>query len=201
MAESVVSIANRALQLLGAKRISALDQDHPNARSMNTAYVPVRDALLRKYTWNFAITRASVAADATDDAYEGLKRYRLPNDFARLLRETKTSYNIEYRRDWQIENGFILTGDSAPLEFRYVAKVTDPALHDPLFDELLAAELALAAVHDVTGSNVKKKDLRGDRAEALAEARRANAFENDSDNTVEDSWVSTMRSNGWQTWD
>lgn len=201
MADSVVSIVNRALQVLGAKRISALDQDHPNARAMNTAYVPVRDALLRKYKWNFAIKRASVAADATDDAYEGLARYRLPNDFASLLRDKNTSYYIEYRRDWQIEGGFILTSDAAPLEFRYIARVTDPSLHDPLFDELLAVELALATVHDVTGSNVKKKDLRVDRLEALAEARRANAFENDSDDPVEDSWVATMRSSGWQTWD
>lgn len=201
MAESVVAIANRALQILGAKRISALDQDHPNARAMNTAYAPVRDALLRKYDWNFAKERASVAADATDDLYEGLKRYRLPNDYARLMRRTMTSYYLESRRDWQIEGGFILTADSAPLNFRYIKKVTDPAIHDPMFDELLAVELALATVHDVTGSNVKKKDLRVDRAEALADARRANAFENDSDDPVEDSWVATMRSNGWQTWD
>lgn len=200
MAESEVSIVNRALQLLGAKRISSLTQDAPNARTMNVAYIPVRDALLRKYKWNFCVKRASVAADAAQDEYEGLNRYRLPNDYARLLRETRTSFYNEVRRDWQIENGFILTKDAAPLEFRYLARVTDPALFDPLFDELLSADLALKTVHDVTGSNTKKSDLRLDVALALADARRANAFENDSDNPPVDSWVRTMESNGFQGW-
>lgn len=198
MADSEVSIANRALQLLGAKRISSLSQDTPNARSMSTAYAPVRDALLRKYQWNFCVKRASVAADPAEDTYEGLLRYRLPNDYARLLRETRTSFYRESRRDWQIENGFILTKDSAPLEFRYLAKVTDTALFDPLFDELLAAELAFQTVHDVTGSNTKKSDLRVDVASALTDARRANAFENDSDQAPVDSWIQTMESNGFQ---
>jgi len=50
-----VSIANRALQKLGAKSIESLTQDSPNARSMNTAFVKIRDKLIRKYPWSFAI--------------------------------------------------------------------------------------------------------------------------------------------------
>lgn len=193
MASSEVAIVNRALQKLGAKTISSLTQDHPNARAMNRAYVPIRDALLRKYQWNFCVKRAQLAADTTGELYEGLTRYKLPTDYMRLLRETRTSFYREVRRDWQIEAGHIVTSDGAPLNIRYLATVTDTAQFDALFDELLAAKLALETVHAVTGSNVKKQDLRLDVREALADARQANSFENDSENPVEDDWIALMR--------
>ena len=201
MASSEVAIANRALQILGAKRISSLSQDAPNARSMNTAFVPVRDALLRRYDWNFAIKRASVAASATDDLYEGLKRYQLPNDFGRLLRERNTSFFQEQRRDWQIEEGHILTKDGAPLQFRYVALVTDPALFDPLFAEALSAKLAVETALDIPGSTSKRNNVALQAFDdAITVARQANAFENDSDDLVEDTWIGTMRSPGFTDW-
>ncbi len=199
MADSEVTIANRALQILGAKRISSLTQDAPNARSMNTAFIPIRRALQRKYRWNFCIKRASIAADTEQDLYEGLNRFRLPNDFVMLLRDAQTSYWQDFQRDWQIEGGFILTSDGAPLEFRYQADITDVSKFDPMFDELFAYELALATVQDVTGSNVKNSELRQDRDRALADARRANAFENDGDDLIVDTWIRTMESNGFQT--
>lgn len=193
MAISEVSIANRALQKLGVQKISSLTQDSPNARSVSTAYEPVRDSLMRKYRWNFCIKRASVAADSAQDTYEGLNRYRLPNDFARLLRDQKSSVFVESYKDWQIENGFILTSTGAPLQFRYLARVTDPALFDAEFAELLSAKIALEIVHDVTGSNAKKQDLRVDYREALADARAANSFENPPAQAPEDEWLAIMR--------
>ena len=91
MALSNVAIANRALQKVGARRIEDLAENSPNARSMNTAFVPVRDALLRLYNWNFAITRVSVPALAAQTLYGNLNRFPLPDDFARLIRSAHTS--------------------------------------------------------------------------------------------------------------
>lgn len=193
MAESDAAIANRALQKLGAtSRISSLDQDSPNARAMKTAFVPVRDALLREYDWNFAIKRASIAADSTDELYEGLKRYPKPNDFIRLLREKFTTGTND-RQDWQIEGGFILTLDGSPLQFRYIARITDPQQFDPAFDELLAAKLALETVDDITDSTTKPDRLERYVNTALATARRVNAFENKADELQEDDWIIAMR--------
>lgn len=190
MAASEIAIANRALQELGATTIESFEQDHPNARSMKTAYAPLRDKLLRRYTWNFAIKRASVAADAVETLWGGLNRFLKPNDFIRLLRDTDTGAGqSNIRRDWQIEGKYIITSEGAPLEFRYLAQITDPSVFDPAFDEMLALAIAHAACKQVTGSNSLKDRLREDAAEALAAARQSNAFENDADVLLEDDWL------------
>lgn len=193
MAQSNVAIAKRALQMLGARTISSLTQDHPNARAMNTAFEPVRDKLLRQYQWNFAKKRASVAADAVQTTYEGLNRFLKPNDFIALLREDTTA-SLATRKDWEIEGNYIVTGDSAPLEFRYIARITDPKQFDSLFDELFAAELALATVDEITESNVKAQRIQLQyRDPALLAARQANALESPPQDAAEDEWLQAMR--------
>lgn len=190
MATSEVSIANRALQKLGAGKIESLEQNHPNARSVSVAYIPVRDSLMRRYAWNFAIRRASVAADETQTLWNSLNRFRKPNDFARLLRDTEAgSGKLNSRTDWQVEGDYIVTSESAPLEFRYLAKITDTSLFDPLFDELLATVIAKEIVEDVTGSLGKRDRLEADVNLILNEAKQANAYENDADQLLEDDWL------------
>jgi len=190
MATSEVAISNRALQKLGASRIESFDQDHPNARSASTAYEPCRDRLLRKYAWNFAVKRASVAADATETTWGGLNRFQKPNDFMRLLRNKEIgSSNQDVRHDWQIEGNYIITADGAPLQFRYVAKIEDTSQFDPLFDELLATVMAYEMCEEVTGSKSQRDDLWDDMKDILLEARQANAYENDADIPPEDDWL------------
>lgn len=190
MATSAVAIANRALQKLGASRIESFEQDHPNARSMKTVYAPTRDRLMRRYAWNFAIRRASVAADATETLWGGLNRFLKPNDFARLLRDTEAGSNEDNNRhNWQIEGNYIITSDDAPLEFRYLAKIEDTALFDPIFDEYLATTMAYEACEDITGSSQKRDLLKMDMQDILLEARQSNAFENDADVPLEDDWL------------
>ena len=194
MAESNVVIANRALQVLGiSTRISALDQDDVNARAINLAFIPVRDALLRKYEWNFAIRRTSLAKLSDEDAYEGLNQYLLPNNYARLLRQDKTGTTTVLRKDWQIENGKILTADGSPLEFRYLAKVIDPKEFDSLFDELFAYKLALATGRALTGSATIFEEVKVEHDKLEREAQQLNAYENDAVEPPEDEWTQIMR--------
>lgn len=189
MTVSNVSIANRALQKLGAKRVESLSQDHPNARSLNTAFEPVRNALIRKYPWSFAIKRESVAADGDETLWGGLNRFSLPADFGRLLRDDETGVRV----DWKIEGRYIVTLDAAPLEFRYVAIVTDPTEFDPSFIELLSTALAMETCEDVTGSPGKLESLKNGYARELADAKNANAFETGAVESLEDDWLIAMR--------
>ena len=110
-------------------RISALDQDDPNARSMNAAYALMRDAELRRYRWGFATKRESTPADATDALWGDWKRYTLPNDYLMLIRDDETGQ----APDWRIEGLYIVTADASPLEIRYVARIDGPNLYDALF--------------------------------------------------------------------
>lgn len=190
---SQVQIVNRALQKLGATRISSMTQNHPNARSMSAAYDPVRRKLLRSYQWSFAKKRASVPALSTQTVFGGLYQYPVPTDFIQLLRSNLPDGPFG-RNDWEIENGNIITSDGSPLQFRYIADITDPGQFDPYFAEALACVLAYECCDEITGSVEKRQMLQKDMQAVLREARYANAFERDADVPNEDDWVLAMQS-------
>ena len=182
-----VEIANRALQKLGAKRIVSITEDSINARAINTAFEPVKLGELRKHTWSFAIKRAQLAADATAPLYNKTSSFQLPSDFVRLMpKDADQTYND---LDWQIEGKKIITNDSAPLEIRYIYDVTDPNEMDALFRESFAMKLAYELCEEITQSNTKKDEAMKAYKEAIAEAKRANAMERNSQRPPEDTWV------------
>ncbi len=180
-----VSIGNRALQRLGATRISSLTQDNPNARSINSAYDPLRQRILRSYNWNFAKARASVAADATQTAWGALNRYQVPNDFIHLIRPSN-------RVDWTIEGRFIISADGSPLQFMYIFDETNTANFDPLFSEAFACLLAYECCEEITGSTDKRQLLRVDLKDIIQTARTINSFERDADLAPPDDWLVAM---------
>lgn len=184
---SEVEICNRALQKLGAKRITALTEDSVNARACNAAYATLRDALLRAHPWVFAIDRAELAADSTAPDWGRANAFQLPSDFIRLLRPYPEDNSLDL--DWQIEGQKIYSDDSDPIYIRYIKRVTDPNLMDPLFREALSTKIAFEVCEEITQSNEKKSQLREDLKTAIAEARKANAFEQVSADPPEDTWI------------
>lgn len=189
---SVVDICNRALQRLGANRIADLSDDSRAARSCNVAYEPVRDALLRRHPWNFALGRAQLAASTTAPAFGPAYQYPLPSDFIRLLpdiNDTVGTGGTNGQDDWVIEGGAILTDESGPLNIRYIRKITDPNAMDPLFREALSKQMAMEMCEDITQSNQKVQLIKDELKDILAEARRNNAFEQNSSDTPEDTWI------------
>lgn len=186
MAISTVTIANRALQKLGARRIAALDDTNdPNARSMNNAYATVLAAELRRYAWSFAIARASIAADVDDSLWGGWNRFRQPNDFIRLIRDDESGFQV----DFKTEGNFILSANASPLEIRYVAKIDDPNLYDALFIESFACKLAMECCVEITQSDGSKDSLKQEYGFAINEAKRVGAIEKEAQEFPEDEWI------------
>jgi hypothetical protein len=184
---SKVEIANRALQLLGARRITSLSEDSVNARAINAAYEPVKLAELRKHPWSFAVKRAQLAANSTPPLFNRDNAFPLPADFVRLLaQDPEENFND---LDWQIEGKQIVTNDSSPINIRYVYDVTDPNEMDPLFREAFSAKLAEACCEELTQSNAKIANAQLVYKDIIAEARRANAIERVSQKPPEDEWV------------
>lgn len=188
---STVAICNRALQKVGASRITSLDENSKQARECNAMFDLIRDAELRAHPWSFAVKRKVLAASATDLPHdEGETAFPLPSDFLRLL-------HSPHDRDWQIEGRSILTRfEDSALEIRYVARIDDPTLFDPLFAEALAARLAVELVERITQSNTKKQILREEYDHLLDEARRANAIERPPAYAPVDPWIEA-RVEGW----
>lgn len=185
---SVVGVCNSALQKLGSsERITSLADNSKHARALNAAYESIRDKLLRATPWNFAIKRAQLAAAVTTPLFTKANAFPLPSDFLRLL-PTDPEDNAN-TLDWQIESGSIVTNDDAPLEIRYIWRVTDPNAMDVLFLDLWATELALQTCLEITGSNTKKEALREDRKVILREAKRVNAIESEAPVPPDDTWI------------
>ena len=188
---SVVGICNRALQKLGASRITSITEDTKNARACNAAYEICRDSELEKHEWSFAIERAELAADATPPAWGRANSFQLPSDFIRLAHDYPEDTNNA--KDWQIEGQKIISDDSDPIYIRYVRRVTDPNVFSSLFQEALACRLALELCEELTQSNSKKEGISSDYTQAIREAKRSNAIQRVSAEPPEDIWLSARR--------
>ena len=184
---STIDICNRALQKLGADRIISLTQNSTSARACNLAYEPVRDAELRAHVWNFAVKRAQLAADATAPLYGYNYAYTLPSDCLRLL--PNDHQEGFYSKDWKIEGRKILTNESAPLEIRYIYRVTDTTQYDATFIESLACKLAMEMCEELTQSNSKRQLAQDEYKATIREARKMNAFENPPVEQQTDDWL------------
>lgn len=201
MAISVVSIANLALQKLGEPSIVSMTENSGPARTMNACYEAMRDRELRANLWKFAKRRATLAAHATVPDFTFGYAFPVPNDFLRLIKPARIGL------DWHLEyhEGVlaILTNDGTTLEIRYIAKITDPTLFDPLFIEMLACKMAWQCAEAITQSNSKKMAALDEYREVRREARQANAFEVNIQPQPVDEWL-TARWHGQlvnQEWD
>lgn len=184
---STVEICNRALQKLGAKSITSLSDGSANARHCTTAYEPIKKRLLEKHDWVFARKRAELAADSEAPAWGRANAFTLPADFIKKIEPYPEDVNNQ--DDWEIEDGKILTNDTAPIYLRYTYDVTDTSKFPPLFAELLATELAFELCEALSQSNTKKEGLRGDASDIVAEAKKSNAFQRPALAPPEDPWI------------
>lgn len=189
---SEVSIANRALQLLGTARIAALNENTKGAREVSTALEPVRDALLRSHPWSFAIVRADLAADTVtpigvSSSFARAYRYPFPADALRVL------LTPDHGLDWLIEGRFILSDQPGPLSIRYIKQVTDPNEMDALFREALSNRIAFDICEIMTGSNTKLANLSASFTDMMVEARRTGGMETLPADPVEDDWIAVRR--------
>ena len=183
---SAVGIVNAALRKLGEAPITAIGEDSKAGRLANERYAEVRDALLHRHPWNFAMKRKSVAASATDPVWGFDHAYPLPTDYIRIYsvngQDTKSN-------TWSIESGHVVTNLDAPIEIRYVFKVTDPALMTPGFREALASMLAADWANDITGDDQAVLDQNRFSLRAIAQARSNDGQEGMPDEFVVDEWT------------
>lgn len=186
---SEVDIANRALSMLGESRITSLSDNNKPARAMNARYELLRDAELAAYPWRFAVRRVQLAASTDVPEWGFTTIYDRPVDDLRPIKVGGMFINAEAigvmyessgiateETPYEIIAGRIQTNLSAPLDYEYIARVTDAGSFDALFVEALAARLAADAAEELTQSNSKKEAALFVYKEALKTARRTNSL-------------------------
>jgi len=179
---SKVEICNRALEKLGAGSITSLADDTVEARACALLFDTARDAVLRRYAWNFAVKRTNLAALAAAPSWGFDAAYPLPADCLRVL-------EVQDDDAWAVEEGNILSDVGDPIYIRYIAQITDTAQFDPLFVEALASKLAYEMAEHLTQSSTKKDQAAKDFAATLLEAARTDGLESTPSTLPEGSWL------------
>ena len=193
--QSSTTIANRALQILGAASILNLTDNSREARAASNCYDFARRAELRAHRWNFARARSLLAPSDTVPTFGYAYSFPLPSDCLYV------PFTNDFDLDWQIEGRAILTnstvspwsagmiGDGPELALVYIADIQDPTIFDPMFCEVLAARMAVEMCEELTQSNPKGQMARARYSQVLDEASSANAFEQLAADAPEDDWL------------
>lgn len=189
MAIDEADIFNAAFDLLDEEVAIDPADDRAPVRWMRRNYPLVRDAVLRRHPWNFALARAALPALSGEPVFGWDHQYQLPADCLRLLPLTYDGKLNSDPIDHEVEGRRILTNAKSPLKIRYVRRVEDPSLFDALFTQLLAAELAFRAASWITGKQSYAERLGQMAAQLNEQATLLDALEGTPADPLDDDLI------------
>lgn len=188
---SKVSIANLALTVLGADRITALEDNSENARRLTAIYDYCLEDVLRAHPWNFAITRQQLALLSTAPIFGYDCQYQLPGNCLRVVEVTD---GVNLITDFKIEGRKLLT-DETTVYIKFIGNVTDPNQYTSQFIFVLSSRLAAEIAYAVTNNKSTAEQMYNLYASRLQQAKEADAQESDSVNVIDqDLWTIDNRS-------
>jgi len=190
---SNVGIVNAALIKLGEATITSLSDSSKPARLANAIFEDIRDAVLQAHPWNFALARASLAANATAPTWGYDYAYDLPTAPNYCLKVVGIESDDIEGVVWKVEGRQIVTDEGAPLKIVYLKQVTDPNQFSALFREALAARLAAELAEPLKQSGPMAEAMRELYERKLQEARFADATEGTPDVVTADEWLNARQ--------
>ena len=176
MAATETTVCNQALSKLGARRVTDLSEESPEARACRLHYAETRDEVLRHHRWNFSIRRAQLDQLAEQPLYGWSFQYQLPVDCLRVL--DVNGWEIGARPDaWEVEGRKLLVNEETA-RIRYISQVTDCNLFDAIFVEALSLKLAAKLTLPINGSAEMAEQFLTEYIKITGSlARRTDAFE------------------------
>ena len=194
---SDTDIANRAMRLLKANRITSLTDGSNNANAANDVFTEVRDDLLRAHAWNFATKRQKLAQSSTAPTFEFDNAYPLPSDWIRTVsvHDNDAGAGTVLYREEEVDDQGVILSSADELWIRYVYRVTDPNRMAADFRTAFAFELALAipGVSNLSAAREDKLEKRATRR--LRRAKHSDAVGSVPERRPVGSWV-TSRGGG-----
>lgn len=139
-------LCNAALVRLNKQQMQSLDEGTTTANACNAALPLAVSSVLAQNDWKSARKRALIAPFAVGPDFGYSNRFRIPNDFVRIV-------SVENTDEWEREGAYILSNANA-LQMIYIAYPEFPGQLDPLLQEAIAcaltAELAMTLISDST---------------------------------------------------
>lgn len=180
---SNVEIANLALSRLGADLILALDEDTENGRKVNAIYEIVRDIMLAKHPWNFALKRVSLALLSETPNFGFDSVFQLPPDYLRVIK-TDQATDVDYK----IEGKKLYT-DVGEIKIQYIFQVTDPVEFSQGFVDAFYSELAAWLAYPITNNRGFADDIQKLAFANLKVAKSQDAQEGLPDDLDANEWL------------
>lgn len=164
--DSPITVCNKALVLIGADLITALDEDSKGGRLCNLLYEQCRDAVQRAHPWNCCMTRATLSALSPAPEWGYDYNYQLPTNpyCLRVLQMEDLSY------EFKIEGRKLLT-DEDSCKILYISRVASVPEWDKLLVDAVAARLAHELAIPITDSRTLAETRWALYEEILSEAR------------------------------
>lgn len=195
---SKIAVWNMSLGWVGTRTVASETEHTQEAIQCGLYWDKARRAALRDYPWNFAQSRAVLAATPLPEGWEEYAHaYALPDDCLRV-RAVRTPgmgrlpgrQSAHHRVVMDRQGGRrVLLTDAAPAVLEYTADVDNPALFDDLFVDLLARRLAaMIAVPLLKNNTGKVNELEQLYRAAIPAAREADAAE-DYRSAAPDAWL------------
>lgn len=196
MATSKTEIQNSALVKIGEATISSDAQTGKAPATLKRQYPIQRRYLIRRYRWNFAVRRISLAPEATPPAFGFDNKFLLPPLCLRVIGlydPTEPLRNYTSTKDSFKVEGRLIHAQGTEIKIFYLEDITNTTLFDPMFDEALAWLLASDVAFDISaGTDVVKMARQGFLA-AITDAKRADAIEGTPEVIEVSEWVDSRQ--------
>ena len=168
---SEVSICNQALGWLGANLITSFDDQTKEANLCEANYASLRDAVLERGDWTFAIRRAELPQLDPSEAVLGFgNAYQLPSDCIRIIQASPdVNYEPTTTMHWNLEDRKVVT-DNGACFIKYVTREEDPVRFSPGFVQALAYRIATELAIPLTKSRQLQQQMYGLYEERVREA-------------------------------
>ena len=142
MAASSTEICNLAISWLAGNRILSLDDDSGEAKLCKANYTTSRRAVLEEREWTFAVKRVQLTALAEPPLFDFSHRFLVPSDLLYSIGVYNPGSRSKKQIDHVFENDNILA-NLGYINLKYIFDVTNTRRFSPLFDQALAAHIAM----------------------------------------------------------
>jgi hypothetical protein len=123
--------------------------------------------------------------------------FRLPAGFLNVAPQDPKAGSVSYLgapsglkyNDWLFEGNFIVTQESGPLVFRFVADITKVSQMDDLFCHGLACRMAAQTCQTITQSDEKLQTIASEYQKFMGDARVVNSIESGAVEPPEDDYI------------
>lgn len=182
MAVTDVSICNLALTHLGAEEISSLDESSREAVVCKTAYESTKLSVLRDHFWGFALSRAVLSPNGSTPSFGFRNTFNLPST-AELWRFVDDANVIK-------QEGRTLLSDATTIKLEYVKSDVLESQFDSKFVNAFSLKLAEIMCYRITQNVSLIGVLNARYADAIKDAKRANAISSTPDSLIIDTFTS-----------